>query len=247
MAKKQSTSPATLFFLLLALVASATVLLALLLNSAGPDSVETQPATSSNGLDYEFYNVLRNGDSPVNSSGRNTPLEVADSQAPAEQPAAAGPNDPTDSEIERLAAQLTVAREPADAASEALEQIAESIAVGLETVALEPAGAPEPIPPAPAETRRQADIVLAAPEPAPARAQSGTLLQSGAFRQRELALSELERQRSLGLDVEIRPRQGQNGALYLLQSGPYDTGDKLEEAEMVFRLHNIDTARRSSL
>jgi len=71
------------------------------------------------------------------------------------------------------------------------------------------------------------------------------VLQSGAFRQRELAQSELERQRGLGLDVEINERAGRNGALFVLQSGPFAASDKLEEAELVFRLHNIETMRRS--
>ncbi len=73
----------------------------------------------------------------------------------------------------------------------------------------------------------------------------GTVLQSGAFRQEELARRELERQRSLGLDVEIEQRPGQDGALFLIRSSPYRSSDELEEAELVFRLHNVETVRRA--
>lgn len=74
---------------------------------------------------------------------------------------------------------------------------------------------------------------------------SRTVLQSGAFQQEELARRELERQRSLGLDVEIEERPGQAGALFLIRSSPYRGSDELEEAELVFRLHNIETMRRT--
>ncbi len=73
----------------------------------------------------------------------------------------------------------------------------------------------------------------------------GTVLQTGAFRQEELARRELERQRSLGLDVEIEQRPGQDGALFLIRSSPYRSSDELEEAELVFRLHNVETVRRA--
>ena len=107
---------------------------------------------------------------------------------------------------------------------------------------------PAPAPP-PSSTRQTA----AEPEPAPApsrpapatAAPTGTVLQSGAFRQRDLAQSELERQRGLGLDVEISERAGSEGALFVLQSGPFVASDRLEEAELVFRLHNIETLRRA--
>ncbi len=107
---------------------------------------------------------------------------------------------------------------------------------------------PAPAPP-PSSTRQ----TVAEPEPAPASpppatgaaAPTGTVLQSGAFRQRDLAQSELERQRGLGLDVEISERAGSEGALFVLQSGPFVASDRLEEAELVFRLHNIETLRRA--
>ncbi|MCY4017263.1 MAG: hypothetical protein OXF43_07585 [Gammaproteobacteria bacterium] len=147
----------------------------------------------------------------------------------------------------------TVLGAPEPRPEPALEPVPESVP--------ESAGAAEPAPasaaprdstpaPAPPPSTRQ---TAAEPEPAPApsrpapatAAPTGTVLQSGAFRQRDLAQSELERQRGLGLDVEISERAGSEGALFVLQSGPFVASDRLEEAELVFRLHNIETLRRA--
>ncbi len=215
--------------LLLALAASAAVLVYLVFSPAAPDSAGSMPDsvdnTGGSALEFEFYDRLRQGQVEVNS--------------PAGEPDQPGP-----AEVERLAEQLNPdARTQFDIATETLEQIAETIAAGLEAPAPDQVAMPEPAPPVPAEPRAPAEIVLAAPAPADASGRSGTVLQSGAFRQQELALSELERQRNLGLEVEIRERPGQNGPMFLLQSGPYGSPDRLEEAEMVFRLHDIATAR----
>ena len=233
MARKKKSQAFPTGILLLAVAASATLLGYLVLAPAGSDTAGDAPgAADSSGdtLEFEFYDRLQQNEVQVNT--------------PANEPVAPGAV-----EVEQLAEQLTSdAQNPLEVATEALEQIAETIVTGLESPVPDPVAAPEPIPAVPVAPQPQAETVLAAPTPVEAQAprQSGTLLQSGAFRQRELAASELERQRSLGLEVRMRQRAGQNGPLFLLQSGPYDSRDRLEEAEMVFRLHDIPTARLAS-
>ncbi len=231
MARKKSQSfPAGILWL--ALAASAALLVYLVLSPPGPEDGEVLPDSADNtggALEFEFYDRLRQNEVEVN--------------VPAGEPVEPGAN-----EIEQLAGQLTpTAQMQIEIASETLEQIAESIVTGLEAPVPDSVAPPEPAPATPLEPQRPAETVLTAPEPAStdSRGQTGTVLQSGAFRQQELALSELERQRNLGLDVEIMQRPGQNGAMFLIQSGPFDSAEKVEEAEMVFRLHNIETARRA--
>lgn len=246
MAKKKSQAfPAVV--LLLALAASATLLGYLVLSSAGPDSGGnlSGDGESANGtLEFEFYDRLQQNEVQVNTPA-GEPAEPGPPEV--EQPEVAQPE--VAQIVEQLAGQLNPdAQAQLEVATEALEQIAETIVTGLETPAPDRVAAPEPVPPVPAEPQPPAATVLAAPSSSPATAARlpGTVLQSGAYSQQELALSELQRQRNLGLEVEIRQRSGQNGPLFLLHSGPYDSRDKLEEAEMVFRLHNIATARLST-
>lgn len=225
---KSQTLPAGI--LLLVLAASATLLGYLVLTPDDPDPAGALPGSAGNSgdaLEFEFYERLRQGEVQVN--------------APTGQPAEPGTN-----EIEQLAEQLNpAAQDQLDLATDTLEQIADTIVTGLGAPVPDSVAPPEPTPAAPAAPESAAETVLAAPAPASSRGESGTVLQSGAFRQQELALSELERQQNLGLEVEIMQRPGQNGTMFLIQSGPYDSRDKLEEAEMVFRLHSIATARRS--
>ena len=243
MAKKKSQAfPAV--FLLLALAASATLLGYLVLSPADRDSGgnPSSDGDSADGtLEFEFYDRLQQNEVQVNT--------------PAGEPAEPGPPAVEQPEVEQMVEQLAEqlspdAQEQLEIATGALEQIAETIVTGLESPVPDRVAAPEPVPTAPAEPQPPAETVLAAPSPSPAPADTasppGTVLQSGAYSRQELALSELQRQRNLGLEVEIRQRSGQNGPLFLLHSGPYDSRDKLEEAEMVFRLHNIATARLST-
>ncbi len=233
--KKSQAFPAVI--LLLALAASATLLGYLVLSPADPDSggnLSGDGESADGTLEFEFYDRLQQNEVQVNT--------------PAGEPAEPGPPE-VEQMVEQLAEQLNPdAQTQLEIATEALEQIAETIVTGLESPAPDRVSAPEPVPPAPTEPQPPAETVLAAPSSSPADAASlpGTVLQSGAYSQQELALSELQRQRNLGLEVEIRQRSGQNGPLFLLHSGPYDSRDKLEEAEMVFRLHNIATARLST-
>ena len=233
--KKSQAFPAVI--LLLALAASATLLGYLVLSPADPDSggnLSGDGESADGTLEFEFYDRLQQNEVQVNT--------------PAGEPAEPGPPE-VEQMVEQLAEQLNPdAQTQLEIATEALEQIAETIVTGLESPAQDRVSAPEPVPPAPTEPQPPAETVLAAPSSSPGDAASlpGTVLQSGAYSQQELALSELQRQRNLGLEVEIRQRSGQNGPLFLLHSGPYDSRDKLEEAEMVFRLHNIATARLST-
>ena len=122
----------------------------------------------------------------------------------------------------------------------------ESVATSAPNRPAEPE--PEPAPPResmPASTSQAAAGSGTQLPAATGAISDGTVLQSGAFRREELARRELERQRSLGLDVEIEQRPGQDGALFLIRSSPYRNGQELEEAELVFRLHNIETVRRA--
>ena len=228
MAQKKS-QPFPNGILLLAVAASAALLAYLVLAPTDPDTAGDAPGAADSAgkrVDFEFYHRLRQNEAQINT--------------PANDPTAPGAV-----EVEQLAEQLTSdSRNPFEVAPETLQQIAETIVTGLESPAPDPIAAPESMPAAPVAPQAPAETMLPAEARTPPPA--GTLLQSGAFRQRELAASELERQRNLGLEVEMRRRAGQSGPLFLLQSGPYDSRDRLEEAEMVFRLHAIPTARLAS-
>jgi cell division protein FtsN len=73
----------------------------------------------------------------------------------------------------------------------------------------------------------------------------GFILQTGAFQQIELAHSESRRQRTLGLDVEVKQQQLLGRTLYLVQSGPYTSSTRLSAAEQLLRANNIPSLRMS--
>ena len=252
--KNSSAFPTGL--VILALIGGAVLFGYVLLAPGRPqpaDASAESAAANGGGLEFEFYDRLQRDDVETN------PLL----NEPAEPGAAA---------ISRLIDQLappepSPARAQLENATGALEEIAQTIVSGLESRAPEPVAAPEPVPPAPVEPGQPGETMLAAPEretiqqaaadPVPESASApgsqpsaaapragGAFLQSGAYSQRERAQLELQRQRGLGLDVEITQRQGREGPLFLIQSGPYAASEQLEEAELVFRLHNIDTMRR---
>ncbi len=254
MARKQTSSFSS-GLLWLTLAGGATLLAYFLLMPSGnPPAAPAETVSETSGaegsLQFEFYDRLQQ--------------EAVETNEPAPPGAA---------EISQLIEQLTP-EEPSPAqnqleiAAGALEELAQTIAAGLDTRAPEPVAEPEPLPPAPVEPAQPSETILAAPDssrtpigeptrtpiegsPAPRSPAAtsprpgGTVLQTGAFRQEELARRELERQRSLGLDVEIEERPGEGGGLFLIRSNPYRGSDALEEAELVFRLHNIDTMRRT--
>jgi cell division protein FtsN len=73
----------------------------------------------------------------------------------------------------------------------------------------------------------------------------GYMLQAGAFEQQELANLEMRRQQALGLEVMVKPEQLPGRILYLVQSGPYFTGQLLSQAEQLLLRNNISSIRIS--
>lgn len=71
----------------------------------------------------------------------------------------------------------------------------------------------------------------------------GFILQSGAFQQPDSARTENERQRLLGLDVNVKQQELLGRTLYLVQSGPYTSSSILNEAEQLLRANNIPSLR----
>jgi len=71
----------------------------------------------------------------------------------------------------------------------------------------------------------------------------GFILQSGAFQQFDSARTENERQRLIGLDVNVKQQELLGRTLYLVQSGPYINSKILKEAEQLLRAYNIPSLR----
>jgi cell division protein FtsN len=71
----------------------------------------------------------------------------------------------------------------------------------------------------------------------------GYILQSGAFQQFDSARTENERQRLIGLDVNVKQQELLGRTLYLVQSGPYTSRKILKEAEQLLRAYNIPSLR----
>jgi cell division protein FtsN len=72
------------------------------------------------------------------------------------------------------------------------------------------------------------------------------LLQTGAFKQRELAETEQRRQAALGLNVFVKDPGIVGRSLFLVQSGPYRTQGELDNAETVLRRNSIPFLRLTS-
>ena len=71
----------------------------------------------------------------------------------------------------------------------------------------------------------------------------GFILQSGAFQQFDSARSENERQRLIGLDVNVKEQELLGRILYLVQSGPYTSSSVLNKAEQLLEVNNIPSLR----
>ena len=69
------------------------------------------------------------------------------------------------------------------------------------------------------------------------------MLQSGAFQDAQRAQNEVERQKSLGLDVSVKVQELTGRRLYLVQSGPYTTRGQLDAAETTLRRNAIKSLR----
>jgi len=71
----------------------------------------------------------------------------------------------------------------------------------------------------------------------------GFILQSGAFQQFDSASTENERQRLIGLDVNVKQQELLGRTLFLVQSGPYTRSSILQEAEQLLKANNIPSLR----
>ena len=71
----------------------------------------------------------------------------------------------------------------------------------------------------------------------------GFILQSGAFQQFDSARTENDRQRLIGLDVNVKQQELLGRTLYLVQSGPYTSRKIFKEAEQLLRAYNIPSLR----
>ncbi len=89
----------------------------------------------------------------------------------------------------------------------------------------------------------EAQTTAAAPATTDETFNPGFILQSGAFQQPESARTENERQRLLGLDVNVKQQELLGRTLYLVQSGPYTSSSILNEAEQLLRANNIPSLR----
>ena len=93
-------------------------------------------------------------------------------------------------------------------------------------------------------TEEAADGVVAdTPVAAEETFDPGFILQSGAFQQFDSARTENDRQRLLGLDVNVKQQELLGRTLYLVQSGPYTSSSILREAEQLLRSNNIPSLR----
>jgi len=71
----------------------------------------------------------------------------------------------------------------------------------------------------------------------------GFILQSGAFQQFDSAITENERQKLIGLDVNVKQQELLGRTLFLVQSGPYTSSSILQEAEQLLKANNIPSLR----
>jgi cell division septation protein DedD len=71
----------------------------------------------------------------------------------------------------------------------------------------------------------------------------GFILQSGAFQQFDSASTENERQKLIGLDVNVKQQELLGRTLFLVQSGPYTSSSILQEAEQLLKANNIPSLR----
>ena len=71
----------------------------------------------------------------------------------------------------------------------------------------------------------------------------GFILQSGAFQQFDSARNENDKQRLIGLDVNVKQQELLGRTLYLVQSGPYTSSNILKEAEQLLQANNIPSLR----
>jgi cell division protein FtsN len=157
-------------------------------------------------------------------SGNVPPLNINQPASNSAAPTLATPVEPAEEELRlEFYTELPAYEVAVDANPVELTAQQAGIAEGtLELVAVAVAGAPK-------ETEEIFD--------------PGYILQSGAFQQFDSARTENERQRLIGLDVNVKQQELLGRTLYLLQSGPYTSRKILKEAEQLLRAYNIPSLR----
>ena len=69
------------------------------------------------------------------------------------------------------------------------------------------------------------------------------MIQAGAFQQESAAMVQSTRLNVLGLDARVKKEALLGKTLFLVQAGPYQTRDQLNQAERILRSNNIDSMR----
>ena len=155
-------------------------------------------------------------------SGNVPPLNINQPASNSAAPTLATPVEPAEEEL-RLEFYTELPAYEVAVDANPVELTAQQAGIAEETLELaEAAGAPE-------ETEEIFD--------------PGFILQSGAFQQFDSARTENERQRLIGLDVNVKQQELLGRTLYLLQSGPYTSRKILKEAEQLLRAYNIPSLR----
>ena len=155
-------------------------------------------------------------------SGNVPPLNINQPASNSAAPTLATPVEPAEEEL-RLEFYTELPAYEVAVDANPVELTAQQAGIAEETLELsEAAGAPE-------ETEEIFD--------------PGYILQSGAFQQFDSAHTENERQRLIGLDVNVKQQELLGRTLYLVQSGPYTSSSLLKEAEQLLRANNIPSLR----
>jgi cell division protein FtsN len=69
------------------------------------------------------------------------------------------------------------------------------------------------------------------------------MIQAGAFQQESAAMVQSTRLIGLGLDARVKKEALLGKTLFLVQAGPYQTRDQLNQVERILRSNNIDSMR----
>ncbi len=69
------------------------------------------------------------------------------------------------------------------------------------------------------------------------------MIQAGAFQQESAATVQSTRLNGLGLDARVKKEALLGKTLFLVQAGPYQTRDQLNQVERILRSNNIDSMR----
>ena len=171
-------------------------------------------------------------------SGNVPPLNInqpATNNAPSanQLPTAVPVEEPAEEELQlEFYTELPAYEVPVDA--NPVELTAQQAGIAEDTAAVAVADTPADSPAdTPADTLAESEKIF----------DRGFILQSGAFQQFESARTESERQKMIGLDVNVKQQELLGRILYLVQSGPYTSSRLLIEAEQLLKANNIPSLR----